>query len=469
MNGAMLLHPSRQHAVAAVRCILASGLLAALLGLVQTSRAATPPAPAAHALQPKVGQADTTATGAENGQAMTRILAVVNNSVITDVDVDNRRRLFALSTGLPISKDILDRLTPQVLQQLIDERLRLQEAQRRKIAVSDAQVAEAIASIEKDNNMPHGTLRRRLESNGVAMSTLISQLRAQLAWSRVLRMKMTEQGRITPAMVEAEEAAIKAQTGKPEYHVAEIFIPVEDQSKVEEARRFADTVIEQLRKGAPFAVVAAQFSQGQSALRGGDIGWVQPNQLDPEVARVVAEMPPGAISRAIRVSGGFIIATLKEKRIIGNDPATLIKMAVVTLPFTSPLDPSNPTDQQKEQLQRAKKLGEVAHSCDQLLEAAKGMGLPTQPPQVIRLENVNPPQLRTMLANLPDGKASQPLVAPTGITVVLPCERQQRNLGMPSKDEILEQLVMQRIELVSQQLMRDLHRRAVIEIRNQGA
>ena len=48
-----------------------------------------------------------------------------------------------------------------------------------------------------------------------------------------------------------------------------------------DAQRFAETVITELRKGAPFPVVAAQFSQTQTALQGGDLGWVQPNQLDP--------------------------------------------------------------------------------------------------------------------------------------------------------------------------------------------
>ena len=117
------------------------------------------------------------------------------------------------------------------------------------------------------------------------------------------------------------------------------------------------------------------------------------------------------------------------------------------------------------QLDHAKKLQASVHGCDQLQALAGGS---TNPPQIIRLENVNPPKLRDMLANLPDGKASEPLVAPTGITVVMPCARETKNLGMPSKAEIANQLVSQRIELASRQLLRDLHRRAAIEIRNPG-
>ena len=59
-----------------------------------------------------------------------------------------------------------------------------------------------------------------------------------------------------------------------------------------DAQRFADTVITQLRSGAPFPVVAAQFSQSQTALQGGDLGWVRANQLDPETILSRVELYP---------------------------------------------------------------------------------------------------------------------------------------------------------------------------------
>ena len=65
-----------------------------------------------------------------------RIVAVVNGDVISNADVDNRTRLFALSTGLPMTQDVLDRLKQQITRQLIDEKLRMQEVQRRNIVVA---------------------------------------------------------------------------------------------------------------------------------------------------------------------------------------------------------------------------------------------------------------------------------------------------------------------------------------------
>lgn len=445
---------------AAALCLLVVPLTA----LAQQS----PPAPAPHgAKHAKPSAASNSPASANTDKS--RIVAVVNGDVITAADVNDRRRLFALSTGLPVSQDVLDRLTPQVVRQLVDERLRLQEVQRRKIIIKDKEIADSIGDIEKQNHMQPGGLRKQLASDGVSILTLIDQLRVQLGWTRVLRDQLGTEAQITPAEVDEQLRLVKAQTGKPEYNVAEIFVPVEDPAREDEARRFANTVIEQLRKGAPFPVVAAQFSQSQTALQGGDLGWVEPNQVDPEVAHVIAQMPVGAVSNPIRVAGGYSIVTLRAKRQIGNDPATMLHLREISLPFTTPLDPANPTDQQRQQLEQAKKIIASVHDCTQMAHVAQtlsGGNAPPLPEAQVRLENVNPPQFRSMLASLPDNKPSQPLVSRDGIAVVVICSREQRNLGLPSKQEIVQKLLSDRIELASRQLQENLHRRATIDIRS---
>lgn len=405
---------------------------------------------------------------ADNPGLSVQIVAVVNGDVISKADVDNRRRLFALSTGLPVTLDVLDRLAPQVTRQLIDERLRLQEVQRRKIVVSDKEIAEAIAAVEKQNNMVPGALRSKLAADGVELRTLIDQIRVQLGWGRVLRQQLGEDAGISESVVAEQERLLKAQTGKPEYRVGEIFIPVDEPSHEEEARRFADTVIQQLRNGAPFAVVAAQFSQSQTALQGGDLGWVQPNQVDPEVARIIREMPQGAVSNPIRVAGGFDIVTLRGKREVGNEPATILKVARTLFAFASALDPAHPTDQQRHQLERAKQVAATSHTCEQLKANAEAGGGNVQapPPTDIRLESLPSPQLRTLLTGLPEGKASQPLVSAEGIGLLMVCSREEKNLGTLDKQQIANQLLSERIELASRQLLRDLRRRAVIDVRS---
>jgi peptidyl-prolyl cis-trans isomerase SurA len=457
----------------AVRAAWAASLLAGLplaAGAAQPPGAPAPDAPAAAAPAAAAPAAGTTAPAAAGaaaaGSDAAKILAVVNGDVISREDVNNRRRLFALSTGLPMSPDVLDRLSPQIVKQLIDERLRLQEIQRRRLVVTDQEIAKAIADVEARNGMAPGTLRQRLSADNVEFRTLVDQMRVQIGWTRVLREVMGAQAQVTPADIAEQERLLKQQVGQTEFRVGEIFIPAETPAALTEAQGFADTVIQQLRAGAPFPVVAAQFSQSQTALQGGDLGWVQPNQLDPSELRVLNEMPVGAVSNPLRVPGGFAIVSLHGKREIGKDPATLLTLRQAFFPFTAKLDPANPTEQQKQTLEKARGLTASAKDCPAVEAAGKATGSsrPVDPGEV-RLETVSP-GLREVLSTIPIGRASQPLVAEDGILVLMVCTREEKNLGLPSKQELTDRVLNDRVELASRQLMRDLQRRALLDVRS---
>jgi peptidyl-prolyl cis-trans isomerase SurA len=396
----------------------------------------------------------------------TRIIAVVNGDVVSNADVDNRARLFALSTGLPVTQDVLDRLRQQITRQLIDEKLRMQEVQRRKIVIQDKAIADAIHDIEARNGLQPGALRQRLAADGVGQRTLVDQIRTQLGWTQVLREQLGDKVAVTDAEIADAQRLLAQQVGKPEYRVGEIFIPVDDPANAADAQRFAETVITELRAGAPFPVVAAQFSQNQTALQGGELGWVQPNQLDPEVARLASQMPPGAISNPVKVPGGFSIVTLQGKREIGREVGTIVSLRQVILPFTSALNPQAPTEQQRQALEKARGISTSVHSCEQMEQAAKANNSPRPPdPGEVRLESVNPPAFRQVLASLPLDRASQPLVANDGITVLIVCSREQKNMAQASKQEVQAQLLNERVELLSRQLLANLRRHATIDRR----
>ncbi len=301
-------------------------------------------------------RAPRTAAPAPDGQAgagAVQIVAVVNGAVITNRDVDNRTRLFAATSGLGSQAEMLARLRPQITRQLVDEKLRMQDVESKHIVVSDKQIADAISEIESRNGMPAGALRTKLSGDRISFTTLVDQVRTEIGWTMLLRDMLGSRLKVSEADVAQRMRALTQDIGRPEYHAAEIFIPVENPAREADAQRFADTVIKQLRAGAPFPVVAAQFSQSQSALQGGDLGWVQPSQLDAGVAQVVQQMPEGAISEPIVVPGGIAIVHLIDKRLIGRDIATVLTMRQVFLPFTAPLVPAAPTAQQIATLKKA--------------------------------------------------------------------------------------------------------------------
>lgn len=394
------------------------------------------------------------------------IVAVVNGDIITTFDVESRRRLFAATAGLPLTPEVLDRITPQVRRLLVDERLRLQEAQRRRIPVTDAEIATAIARIERQNRLPEGGLRGNLARQGIDVRALYAQLRATIAWAKLVRAELGAQADIDPEQVRQRIREIEAATGQPEFLVSEIFIAVDDPSQEREAERTAADLIDQLRRGAPFAAVAAQFSQAQSAEEGGDLGWVRLGQLEPEVEAVVRQMPPGAISLPIRTAGGYTVVTLRARREVGRDIATLLTLRQAFLPFDTIVDPRAPTPQQIRTLETARRISETARSCDAFerqVQASPGARL-TVPPGDVRLDQ-QPVELQRILNGLPPGRPSEPLIAPDGIVLFIVCNRRQENLAIPTPEAVAETILRERVELLSRQMMRDLRRRADIEFR----
>ncbi len=445
------------------RVLLLLGAVSLAVPLHALAQSARPPA------RPPAG-AEAAPGQSPSGRGM-EIVAVVNGDAITNADVAARAKLFAISTGIPITGELLDRLRPQIAQQLIDERLRLQEVLRQHVIIRETQIANAIREIESRNNLPSGALAARLAHDGVSLRTLVDQIRTQLGWSEVLRQQLGSAAVISQAEI-AEQAQLQAQgAGRAEYRLGEIFIPVRDPSRTADAQRFADTVIAQLRSGAPFPVAAAEFSQSQTALQGGELGWLQTNQMDPEIAKLAPEMPPGAISNPIKVPGGFSIIQMRGKREVGRDQGTALTIRQVFLPFPTPYGGGGPTPAQAAVVERAKQISATTRSCAQMEEINKASNSPrpADPGGEVNLASINPPQFRQLLASLPVERASQPLIAGDGVSVVIICSREQKVMAQMSKEEIQNRLLAERVELASRQLQQDLRRRATIDMRGGGA
>ncbi|WP_291297079.1 peptidylprolyl isomerase [Elioraea sp.] len=450
-----------------MRLTLAPGLLAVLLAAPVATPVAAWPWPAAQAVLPQATPAPA-APMVQMAQAPgAGIVAIVNGEVITLFDLESRRRLFAITAGLPLSPAVLDRITPQVRRLLIDEKLRQQEALRRRVGVTDREIADAVARLEAQNGMSAGGLRASLARQGIDIRALYSQIRAQLGWAKLVRAQLGQQAQITEDEVRERMRASEAATGQPEFLVGEVFIAIDDASQEAEAQRTASSLIDQLRAGAPFPAVAAQFSQAQSGEEGGDLGWVRLGQLEPEVEAVVTQMPPGAVSNPIRTAGGLTIVTLRQRREVGRDMATLLSIRQVFLPFDQPLNPQAPTQQQIVQLQNAQRIGETVKSCSAMEEAARQLrsSRPADPGQELRLEQQQGP-IRAILDELRPGVPTRPLIAPDGIAVLILCSRRTENLAVLNPQAIAAGIQRERADLLSRQMMRDLRRRADIDVRS---
>ncbi|MEM6810856.1 MAG: peptidylprolyl isomerase [Pseudomonadota bacterium] len=244
------------------------------------------------------------------------IAATVNDDAISASDVDDRLKLFFASSGMPPTKENEQRAKEQVLDVLIEEQLKIQEALRNNIEISDEEVEEGFVNLAAQNGLEAEDFAKALQSQKIPRSTLLKQIRAQISWSKVVRSVLRPQINITEVDVKARLERMTQNMGSDEYRVSEIFIPVQDEAKEDEMMDLAKKLIGEIQAGrAPFGLVAAQFSKSESAQAGGVIGWKTPDELPKELSLVLKTMEEDQISPPIRTMTGVTVLKVDEKRI----------------------------------------------------------------------------------------------------------------------------------------------------------
>ena len=243
------------------------------------------------------------------------IVAVVNKGVITESDVKARMDLIAASSGLKPSKELDDKLRPQIIDMLVDEQLRSQEADRLNLKVDQKEVDSGFEQIAKQNNIPGDVFKKALEQRGIKVNSMRDQIKAQIAWTKVVQKRIRSKIEITDADIDSELDRLKENIGKDQYNIAEIYLPVTDPNKLSQAKTFAAKLVEQLRaEPEAFPKAARQFSQSPGANQGKSIGWVMQGVLAKEVDAALPTLEKGSISSPIETSTGLYIIKLQDKR-----------------------------------------------------------------------------------------------------------------------------------------------------------
>jgi peptidyl-prolyl cis-trans isomerase SurA len=252
-------------------------------------------------------------------QAVDKIVAVVNDDVITRTELDNR--LHSIKDQLknqnsPLPPDPV--LEKQVLDRMILASLQLQLADRNGIRVDDDTLNHTIERIAADNKLSLPEFRSVLEKEGYDFATFREDIRREILISRVQQRQVSDRIMVSEQEIDNYLANQRAQgnTGA-EYHLAHILIAVPDASsaeRIQAARKRAEDVLAKLRAGANFQETAIAVSDGQQALQGGDLGWRKAGELPTLFVDPVLRMKAGDISDIIRSPSGFHIIKLLEQR-----------------------------------------------------------------------------------------------------------------------------------------------------------
>lgn len=404
----------------------------------------------------------TVATGPVKAQqdAM-RIAAVVNEDVISLFDVQSRIELFLVTSGIEDSVEVRQRLLPQVMNALIEEKLKVQEARREEIETTQDEVFNAIQLIEQNNGMQQGAFGAMLAEQGIDPGTFYMQVEADVAWLKVVQQVLARDVTVSEEEVNVVIDRLKANQGKPEYLLAEIFLPTGLGVRDNDVRQLAQQLAEQARADAPFPALAQQFSQSPTAAVGGDLGWVNAGELETELDRALTRMQPGEISDPIRTLSGYTILALRDQRATAEASPL---MAIVTLSqiYLQTVGRNALQPERREQLTRA--IQSQVFSCDQMNQWAEEIGGPgSGAVDLIRIGGL-PEAVRDSVMALPTGQVSAPIDVPGARLFVMVCTREEDD-GLPSQNQVYSRLENEKLDTISRQRLRDLRRQALIDVR----
>ncbi len=386
-----------------------------------------------------------------------RAVAVVNDEVISMLDLFMRTRLMALSSGIELTPESQSRLQQQVLRRLIDERLQLQEAQRLSIIVSDQEVADALNGIARRNKMSSAQFETMLAQNQIWPSAIKEQVRAELVWRNVVRV------RLVPTIVIADEeiddvvARLETGRGGSQINLSEIYLEVDSVQAEDEVRGAAADLLEELRGGGDFSALAGQFSQSATAAKGGNIGWIEETQLPDELASVVRDMKIGEVTGPVRGLTGYYILYLRNRKAIsGGDETVRLTQIFLDMP------PDGQEAERAARLAEAEILRAQIDSCATAAEVARDSGAPGSGDLGLMKVTDLSPALQSLVQSLPLEQPSEPINIAGSLAILVVCERQG---GVIDRNRIENNLMAQRVEILARRYLRDLRRQANVDLR----
>jgi peptidyl-prolyl cis-trans isomerase SurA len=390
--------------------------------------------------------------------------AIVNGEVITDTDIDQRLALVLAANGGRIDEEERQRLRLQIIRNLIDEKLQLQEAAENDVRINEAEVTRSFDRVAQNFKRTPAQFEEYLHQNGSSANSLKAQIRAELAWSRVLRRKVEPLVNVGDDEVQQVIDKLNAAKGKDEYHVGEIFLSATPET-VNDVMTDAARIVGQVRGGASFVAYARQFSEASTAGLGGDLGWVRAEQLNDAVASAVAALQPGQITDPLPVAGGVAIMALIEKRqVLAADPL----MAVLSLKqLTVPLKPDTTEEQARLRAAEIQAATRNMGGCGGVEAAAQRLGGEVATNDAVRMKDL-PAPLQNIMSRLSIGEATPAFgSAEEGLRVLVLCGRDdsQVQAQAPNFEQIYAQMNEERVGMRARRYLRDLRRDAIVDYR----
>ena len=398
-----------------------------------------------------------------------RIVAVVNEDVITRRDLDERIKVV---TGQlrqqgtpPPPPDVLEK---QVLERMIYTLVQLQFAKETGLRIDDGQLDKALVRIAEDNKISLAQMRATLEKDGVLFAKFREDIRDEIALARLREREVDNKITVADSEIDNLLNSLQLQDGKTEeFDISHILIRVPEQvspEQLRDRRARAEQALKQISSGTDFRQVAASFSEAPDAVQGGAMGWRELARMPAIFAETVRGMKPGEVSSVLRSPNGLHIVRLNDRR--GQDAPVIVSQThprhilIKTSEVVSENEARERLVKLKERLDNGVDFAELARLQSEDGSASRGGDLGWLSP------GDTVPEFEKAMDALKTGEFSGPVRSPFGWHLIQVLER--RNQDMSKQQQRLQarlSLRAQKSDESYQEWLRQLRDKAFVEYR----
>ena len=368
-----------------------------------------------------------------------RIVAVVNDEVITRNDLEERTRFAATQLKQqgtpPPPRDVLEK---QILERMIIDRVQLQFAKETGLRVDDSELDRALNRIAEQNKLTLPQMREALQKDGVPFARFREDIRNEILMARLREREVENRIVVTESEIDNLVRTQQAQEGRgDEYNLSHVLVTVPENASPEQiqVRRVrADEALAQLKSGADFRQVAATFSEAPDALQGGVLGWRDASRLPILFVEALKTMRAGEVSALLRSANGFHILRLNERR--GSTAPVIVRQTrarhvlIKTNELVSEAEARRRLASLKERLDNKADFAELARLHSEDASGAKGGDLGWLSP------GDTVPEFERAIDALNPGQVSEPVKTQFGWHLIQVLER--RNEDMSRERQRLE-------------------------------
>ena len=239
------------------------------------------------------------------------IFATIGNTAITNSDIINEVKIILITTGQGFSEDQRDQIEKAAIQSVIKRTIKQTEIDKYKnLEFNRADINRELENIASNLNIDQDTLKNIFVTNEIDFSIVIDQIKTELLWNSLIF--QLYQDRLTVDVNEIEEQLKLVQNKKEigEYLISEIIIkPVQKDKLESEIKKIKDKINKE-----GFEKVAMSLSISQTAVSGGNLGWVNENVISRKFRSKIINTPVGGISEPIFLPEGVLFFKVRDKR-----------------------------------------------------------------------------------------------------------------------------------------------------------